>query len=67
MNLKYGYYWVKYDCYKIVIAEWTENKDGEDYWTFMGDNYEYEKDMCEVISFITQVAQKIRQSITVWQ
>jgi hypothetical protein len=54
MKLKYGYYWVKYDCYKVVIAEWTENKDGDNYWTFIGDNYEYEKDMCEVISFIPQ-------------
>lgn len=53
--MKYGYYWIKYDCYKIVIAEWTENKDGDDYWQFMGDRFEYEKDMCEVISYIEPI------------
>ena len=52
---KYGYFWVIYDTYKIVIAEWVCNKEGDDYWAFMGDNYKYEKDMCEIISYIPNV------------
>lgn len=53
-TMEYGYYWVNYDCYKIVIAEWIENKDGADYWGFIGDEFKYNKEMCKVICYINE-------------